>query len=61
MHTIQLTRRRRSGQRRSRRNAEPLHLLKFDLVPFQTSDCTIQLFDLFKRRFRALQEAIVIV
>ena len=44
----QLTRRRRSGQHRSQRNAEPLHLLKFDLVPFQASDCAAQRFDLLK-------------
>ena len=35
-------------QHRSQRNAEPLHLLKFDLVPFQASDCAAQRFDLLK-------------
>jgi hypothetical protein len=35
-------------QHRSQRNAEPLHLLKFDLVPFQASDCAVQRFDLLK-------------
>jgi len=57
----QLTLRRRSSQHSGWRTSEPLHLFKFDLVPFQASDCAVQRFDLLKRRSQALQEAIVIV